>query len=176
MKALISAVLAAAVLGSLGPARPALSAPAHSHGDARLEVTVDADKLTVRFESPLDNLLGYERAPKTAAERQAAAALLARFEGTPPLVRPDPAAECTRGEVSVASEVLTSPTPKAGEHADLEAVFAFTCRQPGRLGALEVGFFEAFPRLRRIDASWALPQGQGQRRLTRGTKLLKLSR
>lgn len=165
----------AALAAAFAVAVPTLGAP-HRHGDAELEVTLDGQQLTVRLDAPLDSLLGFERAPRTAAERQAAAALLARLKGAPPLVRPDAAADCGAAEVTVSAEVLTAANPKPGEHADLEAGFVFTCRQAAKLGALEVGFFDAFPRLRRLDVRWALPQGQGQRSLARGQKLLKLTR
>ena len=42
---------------------------AHVHGVATLDIAVEARKITVQLESPLDNLLGYERTPRTDAER-----------------------------------------------------------------------------------------------------------
>ena len=53
---------------------------AHVHGIAKLDVAVEATKITVQLESPLDNLLGYERAPRTDAERRQADAMVARLK------------------------------------------------------------------------------------------------
>jgi hypothetical protein len=47
----------------------------HEHGVASLELSVDGDSLLVRFSSPLDNLLGWERAPRNEQEQRQYAAL-----------------------------------------------------------------------------------------------------
>jgi hypothetical protein len=72
---------------------------AHEHGALRLDVAIEGSKLTITMEAPLDNLLGFERAPRTDAERKAAADVLARLrspdKGTP-LFALDAAAQCDK--------------------------------------------------------------------------------
>ena len=54
----------------------------------------------------------------------------------------------------------------AGGHADLEASFRFQCAQPQALKSLDVaGLFQAYPRLKLLDAALAAPGVQ------RGAKL-----
>jgi hypothetical protein len=56
-------------MAALAGATPALAASPHEHGVARLDVAVDAGRVSFSLETPLDNLLGFERAPRTDAER-----------------------------------------------------------------------------------------------------------
>ena len=41
-------------------------AQAHVHGAVQLEVALDGPTLSIALEAPLDSLLGFERAPRTA--------------------------------------------------------------------------------------------------------------
>ncbi|MDP3083588.1 MAG: DUF2796 domain-containing protein, partial [Rubrivivax sp.] len=54
------------VLAALSAA-PALAGKAHEHGIARLDVAVEADRITLLLDTPLDNRGGVERAPRAAA-------------------------------------------------------------------------------------------------------------
>ena len=53
----------------------ASSLDAHEHGSATLNIAVDGDSLFLEFESPADNIVGFEHAPEndqqTAAIKQA---------------------------------------------------------------------------------------------------------
>ena len=46
------------------------SADSHVHGGAELALAVDGDTVAVELDTPLYNLLGYERAPETAEQRR----------------------------------------------------------------------------------------------------------
>ena len=47
---------------------------AHEHGRLRLAIAIDGEQLSIALEAPLDSLVGFERAPRTDAERRSAAA------------------------------------------------------------------------------------------------------
>ena len=57
-------------LASLFPS-VASAEQAHEHGVATLDVAVDGRTLTLQFESPLDNVVGFEHAPRTDKQRAA---------------------------------------------------------------------------------------------------------
>ncbi|MCS4511720.1 DUF2796 domain-containing protein [Xylophilus ampelinus] len=149
---------------------------AHTHGQARIDLAVEGDVLTLALGAPLDSLVGFEHAPRTAAERQRVAQMAARLRAADTLFVPDPAAGCTLADVSLESPVLgLAPTAAAGaagstgaadEHADLDATVRFQCRQSGRARFVEVRLFDAFPALRAIEVQAATPQGQFRRTLT----------
>jgi hypothetical protein len=42
---------------------------AHVHGQMKLDVAIDGPTVVIDMESPLDNIVGFERAPKTDAEK-----------------------------------------------------------------------------------------------------------
>jgi hypothetical protein len=168
----------------------ALAAPhAHQHGALALAVAVDGAQLSVQLQAPLESLLGFERAPRTDAERRAAAELLARLRGgdAAGLFKADAAAQCTLSSAEVQAGVLEPAGKTAGKddakddtkedgHADLEAVYTFTCAQPGQLRTLEVGLFEAFKRVRRIDVQVAGPKGQRKQWLERPNRTIDLQK
>lgn len=159
----------------------ALSATAspHEHGVARLDVAVDATRVSIELHTPLHNLLGFERAPRSPAEQEQVQALLARLRAADQMFRIDSAAGCTLARADLKSPVLQvgqgGPAAK-GEHAELKGLFEFRCQAGARAGFIEVGLFEAFPSLQRIDMQLATPRGQIQARLNRPASRVRLAR
>lgn len=151
---------------------------AHVHGLIRLDVGIDAKTLTVQIEAPLDSLLGFEHRPRTAAQKQAAQALLKKINNVTTLIQPSAAAACQSTKVTVESETLQSSKPANGneeEHADLDASFELTCEHPDKLTIIELGFFDAFKRLQKIEVQVAGPKGQSKQTLKRPNKTLRLN-
>ena len=91
-KMLRSAAAALALL--LAPAALLRAGEAHRHGVARLDVAVDGTRVSLALDTPLDNLLGFEHAPRNAAERRAADAAVATLRQAAALFRFDIAAGC----------------------------------------------------------------------------------
>ncbi len=186
-RATLALALAASGIGAWSTL-PSHAAGAHQHGVASLELVADGNSLTVRLDSPLDNLLGFERGPRTDAERAAVRALAQRLRTSATLVLPTAAAGCQLQGVDLASDVIApallaagptgtagappaAPAPAdtrqaAGGHADLQASFRFQCAQPQQLKSLALGgLFQAFPRLRQLDAALVAPGVQRGARL-----------
>lgn len=152
---------------------------AHEHGVVKLDVALDGNKLTVAMEIPLDNLLGFERAPRTDAERKAAADVLARLRSPSqgkPLLAVDAAAQCSLSKAEVQAPVL-EPGAKAGDgHADVDADYEFSCAKPAELRSLTIGLFDAYKRIQRIDAQVAGAKGQSKATLKRPANSVPLQR
>jgi hypothetical protein len=148
---------------------------AHVHGAVSLDVAVEGKTLSIDLESPLDNLLGFEHKPNTPAQRTAADALLKQMKDPAAWLKPDAAAQCTVAKVEVVSAVL-EPGAKDGEHADLDASYAFSCAAPEKLTTLEVGLFDAFKRVQRINAQVVTAGGQSKQSLKRPQNKIKLSK
>ena len=156
---------------------------AHVHGLMHLDIAVEQKLLTLQLEAPLDSLLGFERRPRTPAERQAADALLKQMGDASVLFKPDAAAQCVLATVSVESAALqSSPSASAkqagqeGGHADLDASYEFNCARPDQLTAIDIGLFDAFKRLQKIEVQVAGAQGQSRQMLQRPDKRVKLAR
>jgi len=170
---LASLVLAAVVYP--GASIHAHSSRAHVHGEATLTVAIDGQTVTLDFDSPLDNLVGFEHAPRTDKQKQAMADMAARLGEAGKLFVLDAAAGCeatgvkltpaatttastTAASAAAAPAASAKATKGEGEkaaHKDQEATFTFRCKDAAKLRAIEVKLFEAFPRLKRVKASVA---------------------
>lgn len=136
----------------------------HEHGALKVGVAIDGTKLSINVEIPLDNLVGFERAPRTDAERKSAAAALARMRAGADLFKPNPEAQCAAKDTKVEAAMLEpgATGAPAGGHADLDATYVFECVQPAQLATLDIGIFDAFKRANRIDVQVAGPKGQSK--------------
>lgn len=142
---------------------------AHEHGVARLDIAAEARLVTLHLESPLDNLAGFERAPRTPAERQRLDTVLARLKAPDTLFRFDPAASCTPTSVYLSSAALKlgdfDPKEAADGHADIDVEYAFACK--GAPAFVETTLLDAMPRLQRVEVQTAGAKGQSRATLKR---------
>jgi hypothetical protein len=165
----------ALLLGATAAAQAA--GHAHVHGVAKVDIAVEARRLSVQLEMPLDNLLGFERAPRTDAERKATDAALARLRTAAQMFAIDPAAQCSVANVELNSAALKlgnpDPQEEADGHADIDASFEFACMDAAKAGFLDVGLFE-FARLQRLEVQVATPRGQFRRDLQRPARRISL--
>ena len=145
--------------------------PAHVHGQIKLDVVVDGPTVVVTMESPLDNFVGFERAPRTDDEKKAVDEAVAKLRAADTMFSIDPAGNCKLGPVDLRAPVLglgatPAGAPAAG-HADLDATFAFNCASAAATKFIDVGLFTAFKGPRQIEVQIAAPQGQFKRTLKR---------
>jgi len=145
---------------------------AHVHGVAQLEVVAEGAELHLRLESPLESLLGFERAPRNDKERAAVAEMRKKLADAGKLFTPTSAAQCTLKSVQVTAPTLDGKVAASGEHADLEANFQFGCAQPAKLTGVEVRLFQAFPKMRRVEAQIISAKGQKATRLSSKMRFL----
>lgn len=160
-------------------ASSAWAGTAHEHGVARLDVAVDGPRVSIAMTSPLENLLGFERAPRSDAEHKKVAALLAILRDGAKLFRVDAAAACVPGNVELESAVLklgAAQVATAGTHHDLAAHWEFSCARAAQITALELGLFDALPRLQRIEVQAVAPQWQRKLTLKRPARRVPLNR
>jgi len=72
----------------------AAAEPPHEHGTATLDVVLDGNRLLLELEGPLDNLVGFEHAPRSDIERSALRTMESSLRATERLLAPSAAAEC----------------------------------------------------------------------------------
>jgi len=138
---------------------------AHVHGVAELRIVVDGPQLQIGLESPLDNLLGFEHAPRTDVERTAVRQMARTLRDAGSVFAPSAAAQCRASGVQLASSAALgeaiAATPADGDgHADLDADFSWTCDHPQALTGVDVDLMRHFPGLRRLKVQVAAPSGQ----------------
>ena len=149
---------------ALAFAQAAIAGPAHVHGEARLEIIVEGSDLAIRLASPLDGLLGFERAPRSVAEKQALQTMKMTLEDAERLFSLPAEAGCTAQPARIASPVFADKA--AAGHLDLDADYRWHCVKPAALRAIDTRLFAEFPRLKRITVDFVGPGGQKSGRLT----------
>ena len=150
---------------------------AHVHGVAKLEVAVEGGHLSLHLETPLDGVLGFEHAPRNDKERAAASQMRKTLADAGKLFLPTTAAQCTLKSVQIEAPTLDAKSTKgndqhADQHSDLNADFVFSCAQPSKLTGMDVRLFQAFPKMRRIDAQVVSGKGQKATRLSSKMRFL----
>jgi Protein of unknown function (DUF2796) len=166
---------------------------AHEHGMATLEVTLDGRRLMLRLESPLDNLVGFEAAPRSDKQRAALKTMEERLQAGGRMFKPAPAADCTVREVKVdhpyRAHVAGEPAAQdqgkrpprdvkggaaKGEetHTEVQATYELDCAKPEALDRLEVLLFDVFPGVKRLRTQAATPRGQTSRILSARNRTL----
>jgi hypothetical protein len=146
---------------------------AHEHGIGRLNAALDGQTLELELESPAMNLVGFEHAATTDADKAKVASVRARLEKPLVLFNLPKAAGCV-----VAMQELESPLfgdkPHADDdhdkdakdehhhdHSEIHAHYQFTCAAPGALKNLDLAnIFNTFPATQKIQVQLIGPSGQ----------------
>jgi hypothetical protein len=168
--------LLAAALGLAGACAGWAAEVAHQHGAAALEVAIDGRSISLALDAPQDSLLGHERAPRSAAEQQAASALLATLQDGTRLWALPPGLRCVQRSAEVDAPLLQGRA-RPGEHADVAVRWTFDCARVDGLRQLDLGpLMDAFPRLQQLRAQVVAPGGQYQASAKRPQRLLAWGR
>jgi hypothetical protein len=133
----------------------------HEHGKATLDVALDGGRLEVRLATPAINVLGFERAPRTDAEKQAVADATALLGRHRELFSFPVAARCAGYPATVTAPAWAGASGAGGkggkggkdakhdhdhahdhdhgdhDHADYVATWTFTCAAPAALAVVD---------------------------------------
>ncbi|OQX03122.1 MAG: hypothetical protein BWK73_40550 [Thiothrix lacustris] len=134
---------------------------AHEHGAATLAIAVGEEGLEIMLESPAANIVGFEHAATTDADKQKLADAVKKLEAGAELFSMNTEAGCTLKSAEVISGLLGNATDAAGEaHNDMDVTWSFACTQPAELKEVAVKLFAAFPDgFQHIKAEWVTDKG-----------------
>ena len=170
------------VLATLLMTVPALAAdktaseqhPAHQHGAANLQVSLDGRALQIAFDGPADNLLGFEHAPRNDAQKKAVARAEQHLKQPIQLFGIPPAAECQAQPASVDMKLPAADSSET--HSEIEAEWRWECGKPEALTHVDAsGLFKAFSRLKQLKVQIVTAQGQKTVILKPGAARLKIA-
>jgi len=137
---------------------------AHVHGAAELDVVAEGKRLSITLESPADNLLGFEHAPKTPAETAKLQQVNAALKSAAKLFVPDAAGQCQAG-----SARITPPKFNQSGHSEYAVEYQFSCASvPAMVG---LPLWQQFPKLKNVTVNLAVASGQKQLSLQPGQAL-----
>ena len=147
---------------------------AHEHGVARMNVALDGNSLELELESPAMNLVGFEHAANSDADKAKVAAARAQLEKPLDLFAIPLVAGC-----KVAGQELESPLfgnapehehehedadhdeAEGHEHSEIHAHYQLECAKPENLKTLDLkALFTRFPATQKIQVQLIGPGGQ----------------
>lgn len=182
MKSLLVLLAAIPALASAHDVRQ--QAP-HVHGQAEVQVGVDAGSVEVRLQAPGMGILAFERPPTTDAEAAQLKRAISVLEGGKWLALP-PGAGCALTSRQVKAEGFSSVATAHHEHdgqgheghhhAGFEANLQFQCRNASKLTELDVLLGVQFPNLHKTVVESATAAGQDRVELQGKQQRVELKR
>jgi hypothetical protein len=135
---------------------------AHVHGQAQLQLAIDQSQVVLSFSSPLDNFLGFERAPKDEAEQEKVKQLLLQLQNPLLWIELNPAAQCQAGQIELDSPVLTGKQKSNDEkkHGDLRFDVELQCKNPQHLRSLKAKLLQQYKGVHRLKVEVVHAGGQ----------------
>ena len=143
---------------------------AHEHGVAKLNVVLDGNTLELELDSPAMNLVGFEHAASSDADKAKVAAVRQQLEQPLQLFGLSAAAGCKEDQQELESP-LFGDAPKADDdgdehehghqHSDIGAHYQLTCANPDKLAQVDLApLFKSFPATQKINVQLIGPNGQ----------------
>ncbi|HDX8345099.1 TPA: DUF2796 domain-containing protein [Aeromonas dhakensis] len=156
---------------------------AHEHGHGHLNLVLDGNQLMIELQAPAADLVGFEHAAKSDEEKAQYAKAVAQLKQPDALLRFDPAAGCTLTQQALQAAKEDhdhdhdhdhqKSDGKHDEHqhddaghADMGAMYTYTCAEPAKLTGLEATLFSVYPSLEKLSVQGILPSGQTAAELT----------
>lgn len=153
---LLSALLATPAIAADKPA--ADRHKGHRHGAASLQVSVEGRILQIALEGPAENVLGFEHAPKTDAQKKAVTRAEEQLKQTAQLFVIPAAGECQAQPARV--EMKLPPPGSRETHSEVEAEWRWECAKPEALTQIDVALFKTFGRLKELRVQVVTAKGQ----------------
>lgn len=160
----------------------------HEHGIAELRVAIEGEMVEIEFSSPLDNLVGFEHAPRTDRQRKALAAATTTLQAFERMFALPATAGCVVTATALEQPFGTGDGARDGAghadhrhqdehqggHAEVSVTYTLRCATPAALDTLQLKVFDAFTKTRQIRAERVSPRGQSAATLSAQQRTLAL--
>ena len=145
-----------------------LSQRKHVHGAVTVNIALEGPTLSVELEAPADNVVGFEKSPRTEAERKAIADANAWLASGRDITWVPGNAGCRLLSVDFVP-------PKFGSgHADYRARIAYRCANPSALDWVELRALNRLRELEQVEVNLLTATVQRQTELPAGTVRISL--
>ncbi len=156
----------------------------HEHGVGTINIAREGKEVHIELDSPAANIVGFEHAPKTEADLDTLEDALARLKNGTRLFQFPDAAGCDLVDADVDTPLKEhehgeevhhteedhahddSHDHKDETHADVTAIWHFSCAHPEALERVSVKLFEVFPRTERLLVQFITGKRQGAAELS----------
>lgn len=152
-------------------------AGAHVHGTGKLGIVIENATVSIELDAPAHDIVGFEHAPETPAEKAAMTKALDTLKAADMLFKLTPAADCrlSESEAGLEQEEKSEAGNNSDQHADINGRFVFTCGAIERLTGIDLGYFAAFPSATKLDIVAVTAKGQVTRAATSSAPRIDLS-
>jgi len=154
---------------------------AHLHGKVVVNIALEGKLLSVELDAPAVNVIGFEHAPRTDAQKREVAAVDRWLASGVGVIGVSAAAGCARQQVDYTPPAFDGDDHDhdhdhdhdaggkdegAGEsHADYRARFTYTCANPAALPWADLWLVRRLKNVAEIEVNLVTPQAQTQRTL-----------
>ncbi|MBA1203105.1 DUF2796 domain-containing protein [Pseudomonas capeferrum] len=146
----------------------------HEHGVASINAVLEGNALELELDSPAMNLVGFEHAASSDADKAKVESVRQQLEQPLTLFGLDKDAGCRESANELKSPLFgKAPTAKAEshghdgshehehQHSDITAHYKLTCSSPEKLAQIDLApLFKAFPTTHKINVQLIGPNGQ----------------
>ena len=121
-------------------------AKAHAHGHGKVNIAVEGERLFLELEAPGADIVGFEHAAKTDAERAEVTTARTVLESVANIIELPAAAGCKSTSSSV-------EVHRDGDHSEFQVSYQFQCTATSKLAQVKFLYFEAFKRAEELEVS-----------------------
>jgi len=152
------------------------SAESHIHGGAMLAIVSENNRISIEFETPLFNLLGFEYAPRTDAEKMRVVIVEQTLADPQNLIRFNADAKCTYLPFNSKVELFDDHgedehddhdedhdddhEENSDNHTDVILNYELTCKAIDKLKKVHVEFFDVFSNFTELEIVYLGPAQQ----------------
>ena len=162
---------------------------AHEHGTSTLNIAFDGGTLMMELEAPGADIVGFEHAAETDADKAAIEAAEAVLADPATLFVLPAAAGCTlaSADAHLAGEDHdhdhghshdhghdAAAETEGATHSEFHAEYSFDCADPAAVTTIGFGFFDAFPNAQKVEVQVVGPNGASAFEVERAAPTLAL--
>jgi hypothetical protein len=163
-------------------ARERREAGPHQHGHGTLNIAIEGSRVSMELEVPGNDIVGFEQAAKTKAQRAAVAKAKSQLGAPLSLFRLPANAGCAVKEATVKIESEgKDDKKKAGHehddrgHSEFHAEYTLECGTIINLTSIEFPYFSLFKSAEELEVNVITPKGQIKFEVERNKPRLELS-
>ena len=143
----------------------------HEHGVSILKIAVEGQNVQMELESPANDIIGFEHAPKNNKQKVAIENALSELQDAAGIFFPSSEANCKIDENSAEFEIEEG---RSETHSGFHVIWKMTCSDLKRFTNLETTFFELFPKAKEIEVEIISESGQNAIEWESDMKKIKL--
>ena len=141
----------------------------HEHGLGTLNIALEGLRLSMEFEAPGADIVGFEHPAKTRQQKTAVEKAKKQLSAPQALFQFPPSAGCVLEKAEVDIESEGHAKDHAGKtasaehgHSAFKAQYAFDCKSPANITSIEFGYFQIFAGAQRTRCQCRDCKGAGK--------------